>query len=286
MRPSIAHCRPLLVLIMAITLPATWAQAVIIANDNFSYSAGDLHGQNGGTGWSDAWDADASSTETVVSTGLSYGITGGGTVGGDGSGALQIGAGGFGELAFRLLPSQSGNAVFFRALVKLSAGTFETSGSPDALLFWFDNAIAGGTHSTNIPNIGLLSDSNNDYAVRLNSSTVARLGGHVDNDMHLIVGKLYKTAPGPTGYYNRFSMWLDPLAGDEAAPDATATTTSNYLQNFQYLGIRSNSLDTGDAFIIDEILLADSFSDVVPLPEPATLAMMLLGGLATIRRRR
>src|SRR5262245_4471834 len=58
------------------------AWAVLLAYEGFDYAAGNIVGQNGGTGWAGAWDVgDASSGLTVTQTGsLGYTDTLGNTL--------------------------------------------------------------------------------------------------------------------------------------------------------------------------------------------------------------
>jgi hypothetical protein len=71
----------------------------------------------------------------------------------------------------------------------------------------------------------------------------------------------------------------DPCAAEPATPDAVKADRDIGLVS----GLR---IDGSGAFCIDEIRIGETYADVVPIPEPATLAVLALGGLAMIRRRR
>ena len=48
------------------------AMASIIATDNFNYAAGELNGQNGGSGWAGAWSAATAVTQIVAPGALQF----------------------------------------------------------------------------------------------------------------------------------------------------------------------------------------------------------------------
>jgi len=69
-------------LIAAAALPIAHSHAATLVYEGFDYAAGSLNAQNGGFGWSAAWDAN-----TVVTTSLAYtGVT---TQGGKATGAFS-----------------------------------------------------------------------------------------------------------------------------------------------------------------------------------------------------
>jgi hypothetical protein len=83
---------------------------------------------------------------------------------------------------------------------------------------------------------------------------------------------------------DRVTMFVNPTPG-AAAPDVAgtvmSTTTDLALLNVHfYPGSGSNE------GAIDEIRLGATYADVTPVPEPATMALVALGGLMPLLRRR
>jgi hypothetical protein len=76
-------------------------------------------------------------------------------------------------------------------------------------------------------------------------------------------------------------LWVDPSAGDAGSPLITGT----FFTAEAFDGIAFREASTGSAKqTIDNILVGRAFSDVIP--EPATLLLLSVGGLALLRRRR
>jgi hypothetical protein len=57
---------------------------------------------------------------------------------------------------------------------------------------------------------------------------------------------------------------------------------SDYFDFFNFAG----NVSTATAVIYDEYRLGTSLADVTPIPEPASLALLGLGGLLMAKRRR
>lgn len=263
------------------------ASASTVALENFAYPTGNLHLRGGGTGWSAAWDADASSFENVQSAGLTYDV-GGGTIGADGSGALRL-TGNADELAFRTIAPFDGDSLYVSFLFSLDNIAID---SADFLGLWFDNAT-GGQHNTNRPNVGIADDPSNEFYARFHSTpsgqNFLRAGGRVTLDQtYFVVARLSKSNPGATSAYDRVSLWVNPGAWQSEQPLVTAQGTG--IASITHVGLRTANLDAGDALLFDELRLGTTWNDVVPLavpvPSAAWAGIALLGLIPGIRRTR
>lgn len=263
----------------------------IIASDSFTYNPVNsaLNTKNGGTGWGGAWSSITTATVVDPTTDLMVnGIDGGNR-------ALQFAANND-NAAVRLLSSPySASEVYVSFLFRFDAGVINNN---DFFALWFDN-VSTGAHTASRPNIGLKSDratnipANPDYFVRLNSSTnevysptQAAIGQTVQ-----LVGRLHKLA---STNYNRFDLWVNPDPGDLSTPDVMSTFASPTITSFNRIGFRTANMDAGasaDRFLVDELVLATSFADVVPMvvPEPGSVLIWTIGifcALLGIRSRR
>jgi len=276
--------------LIAAGLLAISAPASPIFYEGVNYSLGELSGLNGGTGWGSAWTATTANTEVVDPvTALTYHVPGGGTVNG-GNRALRITGTPDASILGRNVPNQTGD-VYFSFLFRENAGTIDTN---DFMDFWFDNDVTVTGGQTAIPSIGLKGNHGDgantlDFASRLNLGGEAFSTAATTGTTYLIVGRLFKTGAN----YNRFSLWVNPDAGDAGTPDVTATVANGNTTNFLRLGMRIANLDANDVVFVDEIRAGTTFADVVPTtapntPEPAAYVLVSIGliGFGVIRRRK
>lgn len=249
-----------------ITFAPRRAGAVLVAYDPFAYTAGAgaLANQNGGTGWSSAWDAGANN---VVAPGLSFTknsaalITSGNT--------SETAGGNIGN--FRMLPSTlNTGTVYVSLLAKLDGGT-AGSGYAGVSLFngGSENLFIG--QPTGATSWGL------DQSTGPQTTGVAE-----DATTHLFVIRIdYGAATDSTGN-DRVRMYVDPTPG-QAAPDVSAVIDANTTRSASFDRIRIQSGANQVAF--DELRVATDYASVVA-PEPASLAVIAVGALGLLGRRR
>jgi len=73
--------------------------------------------------------------------------------------------------------------------------------------------------------------------------------------------------------------------GVEALQTATGTIT---YEEFSRAGVRSVNLDAGDSLLIDNFKVADSWNDLVPVPEPSIYGQLfsfIALALVSLRRK-
>ena len=83
---------------------------------------------------------------------------------------------------------------------------------------------------------------------------------------------------------DRVTMFVNPTPG-AAAPDVAGTVMST-TTDLALLNVHFYPGSGSSEGAIDEIRLGETYADVTPVPEPATLALVALGGLMPLLRRR
>jgi hypothetical protein len=269
----------------AVLCAALGAGAVPLATESFSYAAGELNGQSGGTGFSGAWTASPGPTQVIdPGTPLSYAVPGGGLVDGGNRALLVEGTSNGDNILFRSLASPiAADVVFVSFLFQIRSGTV---GDNDFAVVWHDNAATGSHTST--PNIGLKGNegvgggATNDFVARIDLNGPSAYSTNIAiGQTYFVVGRLSKSTPGAANRFDRFALWIDPSAVDPT-PDATSAFTGS-LTSFGMLGVRSANLDADDDVLFDNVSYGTTWSDVVPVPEPDT-ALLLALGLAALAR--
>ena len=193
-------------------------------------------------------------------------------------------------------------AVYFSILIQSGAGV---SGSDNAFV-----AMIGETATGNNPGqVAMGNMSYNDGAWHhglggwvYNSSSYATgwSEGTEDQNVHLLVGKLEKdwqwhtdteTYPDTTddrAYFTKLHIWVDPNAGDSASPDGLSKYKDNKLRWHDHISElvfnAENGMNGGDMIYFDNLVIGETWGDVIP--EPATMTLLAFGSLALLRRKK
>jgi hypothetical protein len=281
---------------LAVVLAITSAgSAAIIAADDFnSYTTGTLVGQgSAGGGWTGAWtgtDATDAGDVAVVTGGLSYNAGGISIDGGaksvevtDVNSVLQTAKRSF-------TPAQNGDPgadVFFRFLTSVKAG--DTANQEGALTGLLNDATLvcnGGIYSNTTPNTDFRA-----WAANSNTHATPADGGTlVAGDVYLIVARFWVDPDNAytTTQFNRLDLWINPdttdtLTSYDLSSSRKTTNSIGTKVNGVFIDAWSQLEDT-DVYGIDEYVVGETWADVIP--EPATLGLMGLGGLALLRRKK
>jgi hypothetical protein len=286
---------------LCITFTASVAGAAIIASETFPYTTGaDLAGNNLGTGWGGPWSAPENpiTKATVIDTSanpLTYSPAGGTTIDG-GNQALQV--------------SRDGTASNRAGARQLAAPLQKTFYA--GYLYRYDGQEFGGSNNTFTMHLSN-SDSNNNslnFGIRGNtpgSATAPPAGGPqefivrsgtgtpptgafgggdvVNGKEYLLLAKL--TYSGTN--YDQIDVWVDPDVNPGAPDLSLSLTAGTGLTQISHIFFRRAADEAEDIHVADGIILADEFSDILVVPEPASCVFLIglaLGFFGITSRRR
>jgi hypothetical protein len=248
------------------------ANATVLGTETFTYADGSVADKTGGTGWNVVRTAEpgaaaASASDWEVPFGTAN-VVGGALVTQDSggkreyTGATEGTAGGSNERegAFR-----ASGAVFYRVSMTRAAGADWGGASSfdfnDERIFF---GVPGGQAGTKFFGI----EQSGGGGVALSTVPV------VDGQTYTVVAMLDFDA-------DTLALWVDPATG--ALPNVTKAYTGGNWST----AVRLASGGTGST-TWDNLTVADNATDVgvAVVPEPATLGLMVLGGVPLVLRRR
>lgn len=257
--------------------------AALLAYDDFAYSAGNVNGDNGGTGWSSAWVSSASSVYASVVTGTALAYTGGSiSVSGSGT-ALSIIGGGDGALNRSFVGTGAGSEVFFSFLFQ------SVVGSGDEFFHFYLSNDADRFNSGGIGDFNSgAADSR--FGARINDgttdTTVSSSISYVTGSTYFLVGRLSTDGSGgAAGEIDRVELWVNPTSLSLGTASATADDAMGLtIADLDVFSSRMVNFAGTDQVLIDELRIGTDIASVVP--EPSAGMLVLLGGLFLLARRR
>lgn len=185
----------------------------------------------------------------------------------------------------------SGSGLYRQSIMMFITGAGSGVGSGSERLDIGMPNISAVTQVTNNPNISLwtsggISGGNTYSSTGPLQSTVAANNGATDFILaEFVVDNSATTA-------DTVKVWIDPtLTGTTPAGSPDLTYSSQDLSAINGIRIQSGGLNAtygsvGGEQQVDEINIGDTVFDVEPVPEPASMALAALGGLALLALKR
>lgn len=172
----------------------------------------------------------------------------------------------------RKLPEAfSGDELFVRYRLRYDAGTIDTpaEGNGEFFVFWLDDTEGGvsSTHSGGIPNVGIhVSNGENRFMTRYGPSG-EKFGEKLRGDRdYLVVARLWKSAPGRQEPFDQLDLWIDPQAGEEFSPDASARGTKA-VSDVTWIGFSTGvKTEFEDRIELWDIELSKTWEGILGLP--------------------
>jgi hypothetical protein len=265
------------ILVALVAMVASSASAALLLYEGFDYKEGALTGQNGGTGFSAGWTTSNNGGLNVVAGSLSYGV----------------------------LPT-TGNSVYgevrpdspswtHRGNVRAANALAASAGTQD---YWVSYLLAVNTSA---PTWGAWAgwqtgDTGNSWIGKYGSGgpqigvgQVNNVGGTVATatatmTTYFLVVKYVDTGASFDAYAWVNPTLVDPVTGLDLAVGTAIGTFANAATS---LGTANFEITQANETTMDELRIGTNYRDVAPIPEPASI-LLLVGGLVgayKLRRR-
>ena len=260
--------------------------AALIASEDFNY-AGSISGQNGGTGWSGAWAGTGAGGNLLTSgTGQSLYFGQSPALTSDGSTHVWSESNKGNERDFTTTIPLNTQTLYFTALVRAYASSTSGGASEADLRFgFFTGAGASGNMRANvgISNGTLFAAATADGY--LLGDTAA--GAFVDDTTYLLA---MKRVGGASGAIFASLIEADGNSATLAAEPVSWQVTELGASGVTLTSLRFLTNGDGDGGIrIDDLRIATDWDSAVAgivVPEPSSSALLGLGGLLLVARRR
>lgn len=261
----------------------TSAHAALLAYEGFDYTTGTIAGKNGGTGFAEAWGSiSGGGNINVVTTQLNY-------TDGNSNALDTLGNSVYIDRSTRsvsrlLDQTYSSGVVWLSFLIQPNSAIFGSD--PQNTGSSFRLVLLSGT--TERLQAGNRNNSSTVYGIsgfsQTGNSTVSVLG---NTDVQFMVVRYEFGAAGSVHLFMNPDLDTEPALVDaDAALTGIAAAMSFNTIRLQTLAADISTETSRSRGRFDEIRLGETYFDVTAIPEPASLSLLGLGGIALLRRRR
>ncbi|NND95844.1 MAG: DUF1549 domain-containing protein, partial [Pirellulaceae bacterium] len=167
----------------------------------------------------------------------------------------------------------SGDEIFVRYRIRYDRHSIDTPTENDGEFFvlWMDDSEGNdaSTHSAGVPNLGIhVLEDENRFMIRFGPGGQKFADKLTGDREYLVVGRLWKSVPGPREAFDQLDLWVDPQNGAEFKPDAS-TSSAKSIQQVRWIGFSTGAkTESSDKIEVWDIDIAGSWNAILKLPLP------------------